>query len=245
MHISRRAVLRGVTGVGAAGVAGCLGGGDSNPNVTLPEPDRQYESADVPYPAWGERIPDVTVPDPLEDRAVSLRAIEKPNLVTFIYTMCPTVCPVLTATLRNVQTHALNNGYGDQVEFFPLTFDPTRDDAERLRAYADEMNVALDAGNWHFLRPESEARAKEVIQEQFGVTFQKESTTPAEDGEHDESTSEAGSGDGHHHDHGAYEFLHTGLTLLVNGDQYVERAYQTSSPDAQQLIADLKTVRNA
>jgi protein SCO1/2 len=172
---------------------------------------------------------------------VSLRTVEKPRLLTFIYTMCPTVCPVLTSTMRNVQTDALNNGYGDQVEFFPLTFDPARDDAERLRAYANEMNVALDAGNWHFLRPESEARAKEVIQEQFGVTFQKQSTTPSDDGKHNESTSE----DGHNHDHGAYEFVHTGLTLLVNSDHYVEQAYQTSSPDAEQIISDLKTVRNA
>jgi protein SCO1/2 len=243
MTVPRRSLLRGLSLATATGIAGCLGGGNSNPNVVLGEPDRQYESADVPYPAWGERVPDVTVPAPLAGREVSLRAVEKPHLLTFIYTMCPTVCPVLTSTMRNVQTHALNNGYGDQVEFFPLTFDPARDDAERLRAYADEMNIALGAGNWHFLRPESEARAKQVIQEQFGVTFQKQSTTPSDDSEHDEATTDAGHGG--RHDHGAYEFVHTGLTLLVNGDQYVERAYRTSAPDAEQIITDLKAVRTA
>ena len=241
MHVSRRSVLRGVTIAGATGVAGCLGGADGNPNVALAEPDRQYESTDLPYPAWGERIPDVTVPAPLDGRQVSLRAVEKPSLLTFIYTTCPTVCPVLTATMRNVQAHALTNGYGDQVEFFPVTFDPVRDDAERLRTYASDMNVAVDAGNWHFLRPESEARARTVIQEQFGVTFQKQSPTPSGGSEHDDSTSE----DGHHHDHGAYEFVHTSLTLLVNGDSYVERAYRTSSPDVERMISDLRTVRGA
>lgn len=254
MGYRRREYVRSVGLVGAVATAGCLGltdssGTDARSNVVLPEPDREFESSDVPYPAWGEQIPDVTVPAPLEDRAVTLRESEKPRLLTFFYSSCRTVCPVLVSALRNVQAHALENGYGDAVEFYPLTFDPARDDAETLRQYGDRMNVDVEAGNWHFLRPRSEARAKDVIQEQFGVAFEKQmpTATGGDDGSESDGNHTAGEmADGNgHQNHEGYMFVHASVTVLVNGDDYVERGYRTKSPDANQIIADLRTVRNA
>jgi protein SCO1/2 len=127
------------------------------------------------------------------------------------------------ATARNVQAHAANNGYADAVSIHPITFDPQRDTADRLGAYAGEMNVDADAPNWQFLRPESKARAKAVVQEEFGVRFER---THPEDME-------------------MYMFAHTSLTLLVNADGYVERAYRSKSPDEQRIIDDLREVRTA
>jgi protein SCO1/2 len=223
----RRRFLRATGAVGAfGGLTGCLGrvgAGDANPDVVLAEPDRSYESSDLPYPAWNEPVPDVTVPAPLESRAVSLRDVEKPSLLTYFYSHCRTVCPVLISTQRNIQAHATNNGYADAVEIFPITFDPARDTEARLRTYADTMNVEADAENWHFLRPESTDRAKSVVQEAFGVVFQR--TTPEE--------------------MDLYMFNHSALTHLVNADGFVERAYRSKSPDEETIIADLETVRNA
>jgi protein SCO1/2 len=219
--MDRRDFLRTtVAGGSTLGIAGCLGLGDSTPNVTLSEPDRDFESTDVPYPAWNEKIPAASVPAPLENREVELRSVDEPSLMTFFYSFCNTVCPVLISTLRNVQTHALNNGYGDEVAFLPVTFDPERDDAERLRQYAKKMNVDYDAGNWHFLRPNSKRRAKRLIQNRYGVRFVR-------DGEMN----------------GKYMFTHSAMTLLVNSDGYVERAYRTRSPKAEQIITDLKKLR--
>ncbi len=239
--MQRRSYLKALTMFGVVGIGGCLGLDDSNPNVVLTEPDRQFSSSDTPYPDWGEKTPDVTVPAPLENRQISIRTVEKPRLFTFFYSNCPSVCPVLISTMRNVQTHALNNGYGDQVEFFPLTFDPTRDTAEQLRQYSEKMNIDPDTANWHFLRPKSEARAKQIIQEQFGVTFQKQYRNPSTGSNHNQTQT----GEQPNHNHGKYKFLHTPLTLLVNSDEYVERAYRTKSPDPEQIISDLKKVRNA
>jgi protein SCO1/2 len=225
MH--RRAFLRSAGTTGAiGGLAGCLGTvglGDSNPDVVLEEPDRQFESSDVAYPAWGEQIPDVTVPAPHESREIRLRDVETPSLLTFFYSNCKTVCPVLISTLRNVQAHAQTNGYSDAVSFFPMTFDPARDTAERLRTYADLMHVDADSKNWQFLRPASKERANAVVQDQFGVVFQQ---TEPEDVE-------------------MYMFIHMAMTLLVNGDGFVERAYRSKSPDPETIIADLKAVRTA
>ncbi|WP_135805718.1 SCO family protein [Halorussus marinus] len=221
--MDRREYLRTAAAVGlAGGTAGCASVLDSNPNVALGEPDREFDSEDAPYPAWGQRIPDVALPAPLDDRTVELRAIDRPSVLTFFYSHCNTVCPVLLSTMRNVHTHTLNEGYADEVAFFPTTFDPARDDADRLRTYADEMNVATDADNWAFLRPASEDRATQVVQEQFGVMFER--TEPE--------------------DMDMYMFTHTALTLLVNADGYVERAYRTDSPDAERILSDLETVRS-
>lgn len=221
----RRAYLASAAALAAGGAAGCLGSGEANEDVVLSAPDRPYESADVAYPAWGQPVPDVTLPAPLEDREIALREVDEPLLLTFFYSHCRTVCPVLVSTLRNVQQHAAENDYADDVAFAPITFDPARDDAERLRTYADEQHVDASASNWHFLRPSSEARAKTVVSDEFGVAFQQ--SEPPE-----------GSDSG-------YMFTHTALTLLVNGDGFVERAYQTSQPDEEQIITDLRGVRTA
>ncbi|MFB6092242.1 MAG: SCO family protein [Haloquadratum sp.] len=218
--MQRRTYLRTAAAFGALGTAGCLGLGDANPNVALPEPDREYTSEELPYPAWGQRVPDVTLPAPIDGREVDLRSVGTPSLLTFFYSHCNTVCPVLIQAMRSVQTHAIEHEYADQVAFFPTTFDPQRDDAERLRTYAETMNIDLDAG-WHFLRPASKARAKSVVEGEFGVTFQR--THPEE--------------------MAMYMFTHAALTFLVNADGYVERAYRTRSPDPEQMIADLETVR--
>jgi protein SCO1/2 len=219
--MKRRDYLRsaGAVAVLAGGTAGCLGGG--NPDTTLSEPDRDYESEDVAYPAWGQRVPDVTLPAPVADREISVRDVETPSLLTFFYSHCNTVCPVLISTMRGVQTHALNEGYGDEVTFLPVSFDPERDDAARFREYASEMHVNLDAGNWHFLRPASKDRAAEVVTDEFGVFFERT----------------------HPEDMDTYMFTHAAVTLLVNAEGYVERAYRTKSPDERQIIEDLKKVR--
>jgi len=217
----RRFIASAGTSLGAVGLAGCLGLGDANPNVALSEPDREFESADVPYPAWGERVPDVSLPAPVDGETVRLREVSTPSLLTFFYSHCNTVCPVLVGALRNVQTHAINEGYADDVAFLPTTFDPERDDAERLEAYGTEMNVDVDAENWQFLRPESTTRAKDVVQGRFGVAFQRT----------------------HPDDMEMYMFTHSAMTFLVNADGYVERAYRSQSPDPERIIDDLAAVR--
>ncbi|WP_410764963.1 SCO family protein [Haloferax sp. DFSO60] len=222
--MQRRSYLRALGASAAVGLAGCLGG-DDNPNVALSEPTRENEdvtSEMLPYPAWGQQVPDVTLADPLGGTEVSVRDIDGPHFHTFIFTNCMTVCPVLVSSLREVQIYSLDQGY-DDVSFYPVTFDPARDDAQAFQAEADQMNIDMDAGNWHFLRPEDEAEAKSVVQDEFGVFFEK--NEPDEEGN--------------------YMFTHMGLVLLVNGDGYVERSYRGTQPDEQTLIDDLNALKEA
>ncbi|MFC6726658.1 SCO family protein, partial [Halobium palmae] len=183
-------------------------------------PDDHRPEVDLPYPTWGEPMPDVSFRDPLADERVRLAETGRPTFVTFFFTRCETVCPGLVGALRNVQTAAVNGGYAEDVRFLPVSFDPERDDAERFRAYAGEMNVSLDAGDWRFLRPEGVDAAEAKINGEFGIGFEKASTE----------------GDG-------YMFNHLPLVLLANADGYVERAYTGASPNPRTLREDLKEVR--
>ena len=210
----------------AVSTAGCVGsvlGGSSK--TVLDKPDSQsVRSANLPYPAYGEPLPDVTLDAPLAGREMSTTEFgDRLVLMTFIYSNCNSICPFLVSSLRQVQTAASENGYADDVVFLPVTFDPERDDEARLREYADLMHVDVDVGNWHFLRPRDHEHAKDVVEGTFGVTFQKTGAT----------------------DSSMYMYNHLGLALLANGDGVVERAYTGSDPIAERLISNVETILDA
>jgi protein SCO1/2 len=205
-----------------------MGGGDGNENVVL-EPPENYDrrkELDLPYPKYGEQIPSATVPAPIQDREITTTEFvgDRHVMMTFIYTNCKTVCPGLTASLRRVQADSIEEGYSDEMAFLPTTFDPEQDTADRLATYGEEQGVDQDVGNWYFLRPETPARAKEVVEETFGVAF------------------ESGGGGEHEGMEDVTHFQHSSLVLLVNKEGYVERAYNGGPPGPEQGIEDARAV---
>lgn len=204
-------------------VAGCLGAG-GDPNTHLAPPDTPADAEDLAYPAYGQPVPDVTLPAALADRSVSPRDRDSTVVMTFYFSYCESVCPRLISTLRNVQAAANDGGWGDQVAFMPVTFDPERDTPARLREYADASRIDLEAGNWYFLRPESVERAEAVVTDEFGVKFERVDEDP---------------------DDATYMFTHIALILVVNPEGYVERAYTDSQPVWQDVRDDVKDVVDA
>ena len=289
--MDRRQYLRRVAAgaaLGTSATAGCasLGGGsaDSSPNTVLPKPDLDAAPEKYPYPEWSQQIPDVTLPAALAGRDVTTTEFETPLALTFIFTNCMTACPVLTLALQRAQQDAIDGGYADATNFAEISFDPARDTPAAFRDYADERHVNLDAGNWYFLLPESEARARSVVTDEFGVFFEKTTMTPSPTGTPgtatgteststgtptptDTSTVTAGtatdsttgaatdstpntasgtaSGTATPSEDPGYMFNHTTLILLVNGDNYVERAYRDRDAAVTQLTKDLQTVVDA
>lgn len=237
---------------GAAALAGCVGdltGGGGDPNVTLGPPDKQGDPQDFAYPGYGQRVPDVTLTDPIAETDVDVRAVGTPYIMTFVFTHCQDVCPLLTQSLKRVQDDAAENGYGDAVTFLDLTFDPARDDAARFREYADERGVDLAAGNWHFLRAGGPERTRAVVADThpdgFGVPYRRSDqagTTGSATTAGDQTTA-AGTATGGGHDHEGYGFSHLSLVLLANGEGYVERAYPGPNPPTERIIDDLSRVR--
>jgi len=229
-NMDRRTYLRSVAAAGTTtSVAGCLGVlSDSGPEGTVLAPPEQ-DLSEAAHPSYGDEMPDFTVPNPLTDAEISTADFEGDRAVlwTSFYTNCPDgVCPALVLRLRRAQEVASQEGYSDDVAFLALTFDPERDTADVLREYADQQGVDLDAGNWHFLRPESYEAGQKLLESQFGLVIEK---VPADDLENLE-----------------YQFPHYGLILLANERGIVERAYPNGATvDVETVEDDFRTVVEA
>lgn len=228
--MDRRTYLTAAVG-SAVATAGCLTSvlGDSTEKgktVLDPPEDQQFDSEDIPYPAYGQEFPDVSVPDPLAGETVETENVDKTLVVTAFFATCPVECVRLIGQLAGVQHGTIDAGIADDVTFLAITFDPPRDDAERLREYGQQMNVDMDAGNWRFLRPKTEQRAAEVVDEKLGVTFDR-------------------IGAGKSERLPGYDFRHLSLTFLRNPSGIVERAYRTDRPDHERVLSDVKTVVEA
>ncbi|TKX55412.1 SCO family protein [Halorubrum sp. SP3] len=236
--MDRRHFLRSLAATGAAagatataGCAGVIGDtgllGDDGTVLRPPEQTR----GDPVHPIHGDEMPEFSVPDPISGEEISTAQFEgeRAFLWTSFYTSCPDgVCPALILRLRRAQEVAAEQGFGDEAAFLPLTFDPERDTAEVLREYAARRGVDLDAGNWHFLRPESYEAGKELMMENFGLKIEK---YPDENDQYENLE---------------YTFPHYGLILLVNKRGIVERAYPRGpATDVERIVGDFRRVVTA
>ena len=67
-------------------------------------------------------------------------------VLTFLYTSCPDVCPIVTSQLRDVQT-ALGP-HADGAEFVAMSVDPERDTVEAARDYLERWGLGE---GWQYL----------------------------------------------------------------------------------------------
>ena len=74
---------------------------------------------------------------------------DRPIIISFIFTSCTTICPVLTATLSSAQKELMNSDIKPMI--ISISIDPEEDTPERLATYAKEFNAAK---NWIFLTGE-------------------------------------------------------------------------------------------
>lgn len=93
-------------------------------------------------------------------------------VVTFLYTWCPDICPLLTSKLARVRD-ALGPVVTEDVVFVSITFDPVRDTADVLRDYAALFEI--DTGGWFFLT--GAAKHINTVTADYGVV-----TLPGADG---------------------------------------------------------------
>ncbi|ELZ40192.1 SCO family protein [Halorubrum tebenquichense] len=241
--MDRRHFLRSLAGTGVvagttatAGCAGVLGDGDADGSDdasgerTILGPPEQSRGDPV-HPIRGEEMPEFTIPDPITGGEVSTAQFEgeRAFMWTSFYTSCPDgVCPALILRLRRAQELAAEEGLSDEAAFLAQTFDPERDTADVLREYAGPRGVDLDAGNWHFLRPESYDAGVELMDENFGLEIEK---VPDEENRYENLE---------------YTFPHYGLILLVNKRGIVERAYpRGSATEVEQIVSDFERVVTA
>jgi protein SCO1/2 len=88
--------------------------------------------------------------------------------VTFIYTSCPDVCPMLTDKMARVQDE-LGADFGSKVAFMSISVDPEHDTPAVLKEYAEALGA--DLAGWSFLTGEP-AAIREVAH-RYGVAVGK------------------------------------------------------------------------
>ncbi len=224
--MKRRALLGGAAAV-TAGTAGCLTRlFDEAPDgvVLGPQEDQIAESENLSYPAYGQSMPAFSVPDPITGVTVDTADLDRTAVYTTFFAACPAECGILMSRLAGIQGLVAERGVTDETVFLPITFDPERDDADALRENANSYGVDLDAGNWHYLRPATPEEAKRVVEDKLGLGFERETESDRLPG---------------------YDFAHIVVTLLVNPDGVVERAYRGENLDHNRVVDDIETVVEA
>jgi protein SCO1/2 len=101
--------------------------------------------------------------------AVSLASFRgKVVALTFIYTECPDICPLLTQKMAQVQDE-LGADFGKKIAFVSITLDPAHDTPEILKDYAQFWGAKPEG--WSFLTGAPEA-VRDVTR-RYGVFFAK------------------------------------------------------------------------
>lgn len=94
------------------------------------------------------QIPDVELID-MQGQTNSLKALiasGRPILLNFIFTTCPSICPVASATFAQFQKKL--QSAADKPLLISISIDPEHDTPERLMAYAKKFGADSD---WLFL----------------------------------------------------------------------------------------------
>jgi len=107
---------------------------------------RRSEPALEPLPVLGD-VPTFELTDQTETSFGSERLRGKVWIANFIFTRCPTVCPVFTQKMARVQQRTRD--FGPSLMLVSFSVDPDWDTPARLAEYAGTFSA--DAGRWKFL----------------------------------------------------------------------------------------------
>jgi protein SCO1/2 len=86
----------------------------------------------------------------------------RPMLVEFVYTSCPTLCVTLGASFARIQDRLAEAGAPPLLQLLSVSFDPVRDDAAALRAYAEAHGA--DPARWRVVVPEGTAELGALLE---------------------------------------------------------------------------------
>jgi protein SCO1/2 len=138
----------------------------------------------------------------------------KVSVAAFMFTRCPTICPRITAVMRELQVKAQKDGI--PVHWVSFSVDPENDTAPVLEAYARERQ--LDLSTWSFVTGDT-AQIRAVAEEGFKIAAEGKAEANA--------------------DH--YGISHGSHLVLVDQQGQIRGYYRTLDDDAQRrLLADAK-----
>ncbi|PAU94424.1 hypothetical protein CK503_06380 [Aliifodinibius salipaludis] len=140
------------------------------------------------------------------------------SLVTFIYTNCPDVCPVITANMTNIQ-RALDDTSG--VNFIEISFDPKRDSPSTLKEYRDLYEL-----NEQFTMLTSHPNDSDVLLDKLDIVAEKAII------------------DSLGHDSTNYAMRHSNTLYLMDRDGYIRTEYPAHRVTPEHVKDDINYLRS-
>jgi protein SCO1 len=139
-----------------------------------------------------------------------------PWVANFIFTRCPSVCPMLTAKFK-----ALQGKLGDahDVAFVSFSVDPQNDTPDVLAAYADKFGA--DPERWRFLTGSLETIEKTVVK---GFKMHIGDPEP------------------HKGDPSLVDIMHGEHLVLVDARGVIRGYYRAEEAELEQLAEDLRAL---
>jgi protein SCO1 len=107
-------------------------------------------------------LPPVTLEDS-RGQTFSLNEFAKGKylFLTFMYTSCTTVCPILEMNMAEVN-HLIPSKYlGKDIVFLSISFDPARDDPKKLAEYSTRFKS--DGESWRMARIKDQGELDKVL----------------------------------------------------------------------------------
>ena len=133
-------------------------------------------------------------------------------VMAFFFSSCPGVCPVITGNLTAVHQAFKDN---EKVRLASISIDPTYDNCERLRTYAEGFDI--DTKHWFFLKKD-EAYTHDFMQKRLYQSVVKDPNAPG-------------------------GFDHSSRVLLIDEQGRLRKFYEgTDKKEIKQLIEDIETL---
>lgn len=140
------------------------------------------------------------------------------SLVTFIYTNCPDVCPVITANMTNIQ-RKLDDTTG--VNFIEITFDPERDTPSVLKEYRNLYGL-----NEQFTMLTSHPRDSDTLLNKLDIVAEKTII------------------DSLGHDSTNYAIRHSNTLYLMDREGYIRAEYPAHRVKPEHVKDDINYLRS-
>jgi protein SCO1 len=141
----------------------------------------------------------------------------KPWIANFVFTRCPSVCPLLTAKFKSLQGKLADV---QDVQFVSFSVDPEHDTPAVLAEYAQKYDAGPD---WHFLTGSLEAIEQTVV---AGFKIHRGDPKPSEN------------------DPTLVEIMHGEHFVLVDGKGTIRGYYRAEAAELDQLAEDLRVLAN-
>ncbi|HEX5660733.1 MAG TPA: SCO family protein [Polyangiales bacterium] len=167
--------------------------------------------------AQGElgRVPAFALTDQLGKPFGSAQLAGRPWIANFVFTRCPSVCPLLTAKFKSLQSKLTDV---PDVQFVSFSVDPEHDTPPVLNEYAQKY----DAGpSWHFLTGPLDTIEKTVVS---GFKIHIGDPKPSEN------------------DPTLVEIMHGEHFVLVDAKGTIRGYYRAEPAELTQLAEDLRAM---